>query len=82
MTDRADNSGSQDNSPLFQNIDEGDGTLDREAVVGSEGTNTTPIVPAATTVTSAPVPVTAQPDLLTARDQNDRDREAANDANG
>ncbi|MDP9317125.1 MAG: hypothetical protein M3R24_40770 [Chloroflexota bacterium] len=65
------------NGPLFQGMDDAEGEIDvtRESVVGSEGTFRAPTVPAGTTPTSAPIPPTALPDLLTERDREARDRD-------
>lgn len=82
-----------DTTPLFQDmdsssdlnpantppesLDSAEGDVTRESVVGSEGTYRAPTVPAATTPTSAAVPPTAVPDLLTdnQRDDDLRERE-------
>ena len=58
--------------------DEGGADLDREAVVGSEGQYAAPVIPAQSTIGSSanmPVPVTAQPDLITERERRDDERE-------
>lgn len=51
-------------------------TVDREAVVGSEGQYTPPVIPAQSSIgatANTPVPPAPAPDLITEREQHERD---------
>lgn len=52
-------------------------TVDREAVVGSEGQYAPPVIPAQSTIgasANTPVPPAPAPDLQTGREQRERDQ--------